>query len=217
MRSTNSSPPKRAATWFDSAASRLSRSATATSSLSPMWWPRLSLTALNASRSMKQRPIRMPGAAWRKICSSRSANRARFGRPVSRSCSAAWRNRASLRRSASSACSRATSAAARMASCSSRVRSRRAQLYPVARAPSSRAVRCPDSLQCSTPASSRRFSPRYWIVAPSASGAAKSARTNSLPTSYPGWTENGSATSAVESRSAKPSSVPCRSTRLIGT
>ena len=88
---TNSSPPSRARVSPGRRTPGI-RSATPRSRRSPASWPRLSLTALKRSRSMKSTAThelsrRARARAWR----SRSSSRARLGRPVSASCSD-WRS-----------------------------------------------------------------------------------------------------------------------------
>src|SRR5665647_2925202 len=96
-RTANSSPPRRAS-MSPARRCSLKRAPTWTSSWSPAWWPRLSLTSLNLSRSSISR-------AWRRRCGSArracpSAYRARrFGSPVSSSVAAVWRRRSAIRAS----------------------------------------------------------------------------------------------------------------------
>ena len=94
-----------------------SRGATARSSSSPAWWPRLSLISLKWSRSRKRIPTGVPETVARFSASaSESTKLRRFGRPVSESCrtrwrrawSAAWRSIASARTFAE-ACTKWTS------------------------------------------------------------------------------------------------------------
>ena len=77
----NSSPPSRATT-SPARTTVLSRSATSHSRVSPCWWPRVSLTSLNRSRSSSSRPKRSPVRALASTsASSRSPNSDRFGHP----------------------------------------------------------------------------------------------------------------------------------------
>ena len=216
-RTTNSSPPIRATRW--SVTAWPSRCATAVSSWSPMWWPRVSLTTLNPSRSMKQTPSRLPAAASVNARVSRSVNSARLGRPVSGSWLAWCRNRDSLSRSRRSALSRAIIAARRTVSCSSSVRSRSARANPVATVPSSRASRSRRSSEPASPATPRSRSSRASItstVRPSASAEVTCAPTRSVPICSPICGLNGSACSASQSRWVSPSRNDSTSAWAIG-
>ena len=86
-RIANSSPPNRA-TESISRASLISRLPIWSSRLSPQWCPRVSLTSLNRSRSISNRPVI---ESWRRpkrsACSKRSARKVRSASPVSLSCS----------------------------------------------------------------------------------------------------------------------------------
>ena len=63
------------------------RRATTFSNSSPTWWPALSLTCLNLSRSMNSSASMLPSAAARaSAAGSASASHCRFGSPVSTSC-----------------------------------------------------------------------------------------------------------------------------------
>ena len=64
------------------------RCATSSSSRSPTWWPRVSLTSLNRSRSSSATENRGDVAGARTASSSRCSRYLRLGRPVSGSCSA---------------------------------------------------------------------------------------------------------------------------------
>ena len=76
-----------------------SRGATARSSSSPAWWPRLSLISLKWSRSRKRIPTGVPETVARFSASpSESTKLSRLGSPVSES----WRTR--WRRASSAAC-----------------------------------------------------------------------------------------------------------------
>jgi hypothetical protein len=78
----NSSPPQRdTVSSARTAASR--RRATACSTRSPQWWPRLSLMRLKRSRSMNSTATTLPERALRAIARCRrSSSRLRLGRPV---------------------------------------------------------------------------------------------------------------------------------------
>ena len=96
----NSSPPSRATVSAGRTARRI-RSAAWRSSSSPAAWPRLSLTFLKRSRSMKRTAMRSFERRERSTaCARRSAKRTRLARPVSGSCSVS-----SVSRSAASFCS----------------------------------------------------------------------------------------------------------------
>ena len=87
-RTTNSSPPSRAAV-SPSRMQASSRSAVSTSTASPASWPRLSLTSLKWSRSQNSSAIGRPVTAARARASEVLASRvARLGSPVSSSCDA---------------------------------------------------------------------------------------------------------------------------------
>ena len=91
----NSSPANRA-TVSPGRTTEDSRAATSRSSRSPALWPRVSLTLLNPSRSMKYTAMGRPErAAPARDCSSRSRNSVRFGSPVSGSCNVRWVSRCS--------------------------------------------------------------------------------------------------------------------------
>ena len=95
---TNSSPPKRA-TKSCGRMAPTSRSASWSSTSSPAWWPRLSLTTLNWSRSTKRSAAsRTPSPAAASIPDTRFSSCWRFGNPVSESCRAWWRRRSSTTR-----------------------------------------------------------------------------------------------------------------------
>ena len=83
--STNSSPPRRASV-SSSRATVCRRRATSASAMSPIAWPWLSLISLKRSRS-RNRIAPWPPClrAAASVCSRRSRNSARFGRPVSES------------------------------------------------------------------------------------------------------------------------------------
>ena len=86
-RRTNSSPPMPGHDVGRRRRCRRSRSAAARSTWSPTWWPQVSLTSLNASRSRKSRSTRPP---------SRSARRHEARRPA-RPARAGWRARSARR------------------------------------------------------------------------------------------------------------------------
>ncbi len=90
IRTANSSPPSRAAVSLRRRV-RESRVPTAPSSWSPVECPRVSLTCLKSSRSMKSRQVsadsRRPRSRARSI---RSSSSVRFGSPVSGSWKARW-------------------------------------------------------------------------------------------------------------------------------
>ena len=91
----NSSPPKRA-TMSPGRRWARSRGATARSSSSPAWWPRLSLISLKWSRSRKRIPTGEPETVARSSASlSESTKLSRLGRPVSESWRAARVSRSS--------------------------------------------------------------------------------------------------------------------------
>ena len=92
-RTANSSPPSRATVPAVPTAA-VSRAPTSTSSWSPCWWPRVSLTALNSSRSriITAAPGERPAATSSSAAASARCRSARLGSPVSASCSASWRS-----------------------------------------------------------------------------------------------------------------------------
>ena len=89
----NSSPPSRA-TSASSPAEVRRRTATSTSSTSPFWCPRVSLTSLNPSRSMimTATPGLSPTLSASSASTSRRCTCTRLGRPVRASCRASWRS-----------------------------------------------------------------------------------------------------------------------------
>ena len=88
----NSSPPKRA-TMSPGRRWARRRGATARSSSSPAWWPRLSLISLKWSRSRKRIPTGEPETVARFSASaSESTKLSRLGSPVSESCRTRWRS-----------------------------------------------------------------------------------------------------------------------------
>ena len=117
-RMANSSPPSRRDQCRRTGPSRCSRSATSTSSRSPIWWPRVSLTSLNRSRSSSSSASVSPRRVASSIAGTAVASsRLRLASPVrsswSERCSCAARPAALWYTATSGSTSSGTNAALR--------------------------------------------------------------------------------------------------------